>query len=131
VTLALLALLGACGSSGGFPDAPPPLPAPHPGTFALTWSLASSGGGAVTCAQANATKMVVAITDASSGAEFSQAFDCTLGDAVSGGLTPATYNLTFSLTNATGAIATTAPQAGLAIQSDHTTVVAPLAFTIP
>ncbi len=126
----MLAGACACGSGGGFSDAaaPPPLP-PHPGTIAVAWSLSSASGATTTCTDAGATKVTVALADAMSG-HFSATFDCVLGDAVTGALYPGTYDLGFSLENAVGAVATAAPQLGLMISADKTTIAAPVVFMV-
>jgi hypothetical protein len=133
VKAALLALLCSCGSGDGFPDAfAPPPPPPKPGTFSVRWTLMSTSAAMVqTCAQANATKVTVGITDEKTSDHSSISFDCGLGDALSGDLAVGTYDLTYTLLGTAGTIATGTPQMGIAITSNGTTPVTDVVFTVP
>jgi hypothetical protein len=126
-----LAFAAACGSGGGFPDAPKPPVPPDPGTFALDWSLVDSSQQPATCAQAGATTVTVALKDEASGDSSAAVFNCALGGAVSGALTPSTYDLNFTLSGSSGVIASAPPQTGIVIQSDLTARVMPIVFTVP
>jgi hypothetical protein len=123
--------LTACGSGGGFPDAHKLEPAPAPGNFSLTWSIANGSGSAETCAQVMATSVIVSTTNEATNDENSQQFSCTLGEAASGALFVGTYDLTFALVGSAGtAIATAPQQAGVVIQSNDTTAATPVTFVV-
>jgi len=121
LVVVLAVVLAACGSGGGFPDAPDVNPDPDPGTFGFSWMLTDATGHPTTCAQAGATVIRVSITDEATGDVDSALFACSLGDAVSGALFPSTYDLAFTLDGMTGALATAPTQTGVVIQSNRTT----------
>jgi hypothetical protein len=126
---ACLAACGSCGSGGGFPDsgAPPPV---DPGTFAISWVLTDTSGQPISCTDAGATTVHVGITQASNGEQFSTSFECGLGAAVSGELFVASYDLDFTLLDATATI-TTAPGQTATIQSDRAVSIGPITFVVP
>lgn len=123
----------ACGSGGGFVDAPKAEPPPPPGTLALDWSIQHAGGSAATCADVGATLVVLTVAGQSSGGTSSATFNCALGGAISGALTPGTYDAGFSLvgSGSSSPIAMGPPQTGVVIQSDMTTRVQPVVFSVP
>jgi len=125
-----LTLLAACGGSGGFPDAPPP-PSNVPGTFAVAWSLVDGNNQPITCAQANATSVNVGAVDEATSARFPSSFNCTLGDAASGALAAAIYDMDFSLLGGTSIIATAPAQLGVSIGANQTTQLTPIVFVVP
>ena len=123
-------LLVAC-NGGGFPDAPSEKPAPgDPGGFSVSWSITDAGGQPATCAQAKATSVSVGITDAVSMARASVTFDCGLGAAFSGALASSTYNVSFTLVDAQGTLATATTQTGVVVTANHTTQLAPVTFSL-
>ena len=119
----------ACGSGGGFPDAPKAEPS-APGTFEFAWSLTDSTGASTTCTQANATNVHVTIVQQPSGEQFASSFDCGLATAVSGALFPATYQMSFALLSGTTTLASAPAQTGT-IDSGRTTMLAPIVFSTP
>lgn len=121
----------ACGGGGGFVDAPVIEPPPNPGTFAVDWSLKHAGGSAAQCTDVGATLFVANLTDQKSGEHSAASFNCALGGAISGALTPATYDIGFTLAGSGGAIAMGAVQMGVVIQSDMTTRILPVVFDVP
>lgn len=131
--LALAVVVAACGSGGGFPDAPRAPDAAHPGTFTMSWTINSMASGMTeSCMQAGATQVLVGLSEEAPGTNaFSQPFSCTLGSAASGSITAGTYDFTFALTGASGVIAMGAPQMGITIQSDKTAQVMPVVFNAP
>lgn len=126
-----VALGFACGGGGGFVDAPVIEPPPNPGTFAVDWSIKHASGSAGTCMEIGATTFVVTLKDQKTGQSSSAQFNCALGGAVSGALTPATYDLGFTLAGSGSAIAMAAMQMGVVIQSDTTTRILPVVFNVP
>jgi hypothetical protein len=124
----ILCALAACGGGGGFVDAPGPEAALHPGELSVAWTLADSNG-ATTCEAAGAAKVLVGITD--NGSRDTAMFDCTLGSAITGALCVASYDVDFTLLDASGATVATAPaQHGVMVRSSETTKVATVAFVV-
>jgi hypothetical protein len=121
---------GACGSGGGFIDAPQPPPQPDPGTLSVTWKLTDANGNAMMCSQVNATTVVVDPKDSTTGSSFSASFACGLGEAISGSLPAATYDIRFYLTNSQGQLASATAQMGVVIQPDMTTKLMPVTFIV-
>ncbi len=130
--LAALALVacGACGSGGGFIDAPVPPPPPDPGTVSLAWTLTDASGNPKMCSDVNATTVFVDLKDTKTAASFSASFPCGLGEAVSGAIPAATYDVRFYLTGAQGQLATATAQTGVTIASDMTTKLMPVTFIV-
>jgi hypothetical protein len=124
-------LLG-CGSGGGFPDAPAKQPPSDPGTIALSWSLVDSSGSATTCGSANATSVVVAITQEGTAEQFGQTFACSFGQAVTGSLPMASYDLTFGLYDASSTLLSMgSAQTGLMVIPDMTAHSTNTVFVVP
>lgn len=127
-----LPLLAACGSGGGFPDAPRPADAAVPGTFAMSWTITSMATSMTeSCMQAGATQVLVGLTEETRGDAFSQPFACSLGSAASGSITAGTYDFTFALAGANGVITMAGSQTGVAIQSQKTAQLMPVVFSAP
>jgi hypothetical protein len=124
------AIMAACGGGGGF-DARDTEPAVLPGSFSVAWALRSANGQSETCAQVNATLVVVGIHDERSDERASVSFSCGLASGFSGALTPSTYDFSFTLSGATTMIAAGAAQNGIAIAADTTTRLASVTFVVP
>ena len=122
----------ACGSGGGFIDAPKPEPPPPPGSFALDWTITKAGS-AATCADVNATQVVVTLQDEKTKQSSNATFNCAIGGAVSGAIDPATYDMGFALVGSGGgsAIVNGAPQMGIVVDSAQTAHVMPVTFAVP
>lgn len=128
--LGLLSWVASCGSGGGFIDAPAPPPPPDPGTVSAAWTLTDASGNPKMCSDVNATTVVVDLKDTTTGASFSAQFPCGLGQAVSGALPAATYDVRFYLTGMQGQLATATMQMGITIQPDMTTPLMPVTFIV-
>lgn len=129
--LAVVVLVAACGDTGGFPDAYVPPDAPAPGSIDVAWSLVDGTGSATTCAAVGATTVHVAIQNENTTDSFAQPFLCGNASGLSGAIPPGTYDLSYSLTNGSGAVlATGAPQTGVVVQSDLTATATPVVFTV-
>ena len=126
--LLCLCFVAACGDSGGFADAAEP-PPNDPGSFRISWLITTPAQQAQTCAQANATTVLVHIVDAASGERSNASFSCSLGQAVSGALFPATYDLSFELVGAAGTIATAPPQTIVVLPKETTQIGVVVFFT--
>ena len=129
--LLALFLAAACGSGGGFPDAPGPPDAALPGTFRMDWTIKTSGGQMTDCTTAMATLVVVNLHEEAGGGSFGAQFGCSLASGVSGPVTPGTYDLMFTLAGGSGAVAMAPPQTGIIILGQKTTQIAPVVFTLP
>ncbi len=127
----------ACGSGGGFVDAPKAEPPPPPGTLAVDWSIHHAGGSAATCTEAGAMLVVVTMQGQTMGGTSSQTFNCALGGAITGAINPGVYDVGFALvgtgsgSGSASTLATGAPQTGVVIQSELTTRVTPVVFSVP
>lgn len=126
-----LATLCACGSGGGFPDAPGVPDAARPGTFSLSWTIDNAMGQMQTCMQASASYVIVDLHEQTTGSSLSGSFHCDLGSAFSGSVAIGTYDITFELTGTGGTLAMAPPQMGVVIMSTKTTPLAPVVFTLP
>ena len=121
----------ACGGGGGFVDAPVIEPPPNPGTFAVDWTIKHASGSAATCMEVGANLFVANLKAQSNGQSSAASFNCALGGAVSGALTPGTYDIGFTLAGSGSAIAMAMTQMGVVIQSDTTTRILPVVFDVP
>jgi hypothetical protein len=129
--LAVAAFFG-CGDGGGFPDAPAKQPQQNPGTLALSWSLVDAAGSATTCGSANAQSVVVAITQEVTAEQFGQTFACAIGQAVTGSLPMASYDLTFGLYDPSNTLlAMGSAQTGVMVIPDTTANVGNVVFVVP
>jgi hypothetical protein len=130
----LLGTFIACGSGGGFPDAPAKQPPQDPGTLALSWTLVDETGSATTCGSAGAANVVVAITQEVTEEQFGQTFPCSLGIAVTGSLPTASYDLTFGLydgSNTLIAMGSGSNQTGVMVIPDQTAHLGNVVFVVP
>jgi hypothetical protein len=127
----VFALLGGCGSGGGFPDARGFPDSAAPGTFRLDWSIVNAQSQPRNCNQANATSVIVGLREETTGSALGASFHCDAGSGISGSVPIGTYDLTFTLVGISGNIATAPPQTGIVIQSLKTTQVSPIVFTLP
>ena len=125
-----LALFAACGSGGGFPDAPRAIDAAAPGTFAVMWTIDDASMQPVTCMQASATTVMVSFHETTTGAAYGQPFSCTLGLANSGAIPIGHYDFKFTLLSGSTQIATAPDQTNIAIQPAQTAQLAPLLFVL-
>jgi hypothetical protein len=127
----LLALLAACGSGGGFPDAPSIPDAAAPGSFRLDWSIVDAQSKPKTCANANATSVIVSLHEETTGGALSASFHCDAGSGISGAVPIGTYDLGFTLVGIGTNVATATAQNGVIVQSNKTTQLAPVVFKLP
>ncbi len=129
---AAAALAAACGSGGGFVDAPKPEPPAPPGSFSVDWTITKSGS-ASTCAAVGATSVVVTFQDEKTMQSASSTFSCALGGAISGAVTPATYDMGFALVGSAGSapLAMGPPQTGVVIGSAQTAHLTSIVFAVP
>ena len=120
-----------CGGGGGFPDAPRPIDAARPGTFAVAWTIEDMTMQPISCMTANADQVLINVENATTSDSFAQPFACDLGNAVSGAIPPGTYNFKFTLRSGSTLLATAPDQTGVAIQATLTAQLKPLTFVLP
>ena len=125
-----LALLAACGSGGGFPDAPRAIDAAAPGNFSVMWTIDDAAMQPVTCMQASATTVLVSLHETTTGSAFGQTFGCPLGLADSGSIPIGHYDFKFTLLSGSTQLATAPDQTNIAIQPAQTAQLAPLLFVL-
>jgi hypothetical protein len=129
IGIAAVLLAAACGSGGGFPDAPK-IVTLDPGTVSLSWKVEDPNRNSIPCSQVNATTVFVDVRDANTNAAFSATFDCNIGAGTSGALPAATYNIKFALTNNNGMIASAPPQNAVVVNPGKTTLLMPIVFVV-
>lgn len=127
--LLLVAMVAACGSGGGFPDAPV-ADAAIPGTFSLDWVVTDEGDRAIDCDVIGANSVtVLAHNRAFSGGE-TQVFSCRTGTGVSQALTPGTYDFEFQLVGDSDVIATAPAQFGVDVAPGDNVRLTPVTFKV-
>jgi hypothetical protein len=126
--LVLLAMV-ACDSSGGTGSAVQATSA-CPGSVSLAWSITSSSGLPLTCAQAGAANVAVRFQSRTGGVPVFIAFPCA-NDTGTSNLAPGLYDVTIALRDATGeTLATAPPQTSVAVAVGRTKVLAPVTFAV-
>ena len=134
LVLVTVTLVG-CGDGGGFPDAPPIDAPTPPGTFSLAWTVANTGGTAITCGQIGAQAVTATLRNRAIQGASTEVFSCSTLMGMSQALIPGTYDISFDLNGVggdpvTGVIATAPMQMGIVIQSGVNTPLMPLAFSV-
>jgi len=123
-------LAAGCGDDSGLPDARVGDGPPQPGTFSLSWTL-SDGGAPVTCEQARAITISVALLPEGAMFGFNDVFTCSTGHGTSANIAPSTYELRFKLVGAGGREVAPGPTVmGVVIRSGEDTKIAPIAFEV-
>lgn len=86
----------------------------------------------MTCGSANAQSVVVAITQEVTAEQFGQTFACAIGQAVTGSLPMASYDLTFGLYDPSNTLlAMGSAQTGVMVIPDMTANVGNIVFVVP
>jgi len=134
LVLVTVTLVG-CGDGGGFPDAPVIDAPPAPGTFTLAWTVANTGGMAITCDQIGAQAVTALLRNRAIQGGSTEVFTCSTLSGMSQVLAPGIYDIDFDLNGGggdpvTGVIATAPQQAGVEIKAGQNTVLTPLAFSV-
>jgi hypothetical protein len=124
-------MLVACGSGGGFPDAPTIPDAPPPGSFRIDWSIVDAQSKPKTCAAANSTAVIVGLREHTTGSALAASFHCDAGSGISGAIPIGTYDLAFTLVGLGGNVAVAPAQNGVIVQSNMTAQLAPVVFKLP
>lgn len=126
--LVLLAMV-ACDGAGGTATAAQAT-STCPGSVSLAWSITSSSGQPLTCAQAGATNVALRFQSRTGGVPAFIAFPCANSIGTSN-LTPGLYDVTTELHDASGArLATAPPQTTVAVAIGRTKVLAPVTFAV-
>ena len=122
-TLLALASSPACGSCS--PDTS------ARGTASAAWSINLLGRSA-TCARVGATSVSLFLHSRASGIDVTSTFACTDTEGTTSPVAAGTYDATFTLHAADGAILATAPtQASVTIGADQVAALALVAFAVP
>ena len=135
-TMALLALVvpaaGCSGDSGSADAAPMPDAMPPVGTVSLTWHL-TQGGADVTCADAGATLVTLALVRQGQGAGEADTANCSAGMVTTHTIHTGTYEVTLDLINAGGSSLLNSPvvQDGVEVTSQSDTPLGDVEFQLP
>jgi hypothetical protein len=125
--LVLLAMV-ACDSGGG--GTAVQATSTCPGSVSLAWSINSSIGRALTCAQTGAANVALRFQSRTGGVPVFIAFPCA-NDTGTSNLAPGLYDVTIALRDATGeTLATAPPQTSVAVAVGRTKVLAPVTFAV-
>ncbi|HPH69887.1 MAG TPA: hypothetical protein PLF40_29245 [Kofleriaceae bacterium] len=125
-----LVTAAACGSGGGFPDAPTKDAPPPKGTMTLAWRVESSTGETIPCAQVQGQSVVATIENTDAVGGTTELFSCVDGMGTSGPLAPGNYRMRMAL-NGSGTQLAEAPTVGnIKIVSDQDTAVPAQVFTV-
>lgn len=105
-TLVIMAFLAACGGGSSEPDAQVVDAPVMTGTIAFAWALEDPDSAALECVDVAAGSVSITATPAAGGFGQNDPFGCGVGQGVSRGLAPATYNVEFRLGATVGTLAT-------------------------
>jgi hypothetical protein len=122
--------LAACGSGGGFPDAPPPDQPGPTGTFSVSWSVIDQNSQPIACDRIAAQTMTVLTHNIAVEGGSTEPLGCSTGMGMSQGLTPGTYEMDFELAGTFGVLAMGAQQAGVEIVANTNVELAPVSFQV-
>lgn len=125
------ALVAACGSGGGFPDARPEPDATPLGTFSVDWSLVKMADGSpLTCDPIGAQAVTLVLRNRAFDGGFTEVFSCNTKMGTTPGVPIGTYDVNFELNGISGLIATAAEQRGLVVTAGANTPLQPVTFTV-
>jgi hypothetical protein len=122
-------LLAACGSGGGFPDAPG-VDAPPSGNFSLAWSVIDGTNQPVACDRIGAQSMTVLTHNRAFSGGSTQIFTCDTGMGQSQALIAGRYDFGFELSGTFGVLDTAPDQLDIPIPAGAITPLAPVAFQV-
>ena len=128
--LCLVLLLPACGSGGGFPDAPPADSRGPTGTFTVAWSVIDQNSQPISCDRIGAATMTVLTHNVAFEGGSTEPFTCSTGMGTSQGLIPGTYEMNFDLAGTVGMIARATRQIGIVINANSNTELMPVTFQV-
>jgi hypothetical protein len=126
----LFLALAACGSGGGFPDAPPPDRPVPTGTFSVAWSVVDQSSQPIPCDRIAAQVMTVLTHNLAFEGGSAEAFSCATGMGKSQGLAPGRYEMDFELSGTFGTLARGAKQVPVTIRSDENVELVPVTFQV-
>lgn len=127
--MALLGLLAivACEGTGGTATA---ATSTCPGSVSLAWSITTSNGRPLTCAQASATHVALRLQSRTGGTPVFTAFPCASNAGIAD-VAPGLYDVAIELHDASGArLATSPPQTSVAVAVGRTRVLTPVTFAV-
>jgi hypothetical protein len=124
-----LAATSACGSGGGFPDAPLP-DTPPTATFSLSWSVIDQDSQPVSCARIAGQSMTVLAHNKAYDGGNTQIFSCSSGMGMSQDVYAGEFDLDFELSGTFGLLAKAPSQLAVDIPAGTTTALQPLVFQV-
>lgn len=127
--LLLIAVVAACGSGGGFPDARV-TDATIPGTFSIDWVVTDEADRSVACDSISANSVTVLAHNRAFVGGSTQVFSCRTGSGVSEALPPGLYDFVFQLVGQNGEIATAPEQRGIEVKPGGNVRLTPLTFKV-
>ena len=121
--------LAACGSGGGFPDAPLP-DTPPTATFSLTWSVIDQNSQPVSCARIAGQSMTVLAHNKAYDGGNTQIFSCSSGMGQSQDVYAGEFDLNFELSGTFGLLARAPTVNSIDVPAGTNTPVPPLVFQV-
>jgi hypothetical protein len=122
-------LLAACGSGGGFPDAPAPDAAPV-AKFSLSWSVIDQNSQPLPCSRIAGQSMTVLAHNKAFDGGIPEIFTCAGGMGTSQDVVAGTYRFDFELSGTFGVLATAPEQNDVELPADTVTPLMPLTFQV-
>lgn len=124
-----LGATAACGSGGGFPDAPRP-DTPPTATFSLTWSVIDQNSQPLPCARIAGQSMTVLAHNKAFDGGNTEIFSCSSGMGQSQDVYAGEFDLAFELSGTFGLLATAPPVNSIEVPAGTNTPVPPLVFQV-
>ena len=124
-----LTAAAACGSGGGFPDAPP-VDSPPTATFSLTWSVIDQNSQPVSCARIAGQSMTVLAHNKAYDGGNTQIFSCSSGMGQSQDVYAGEFDLNFELSGTFGLLARAPTVNSIDVPAGTNTPVPPLVFQV-
>lgn len=126
---ALTAVLTACGSGGGFPDAPPPDSPVIGGTVSLQWSLTDTAGQPITCEQIAGQTVTLVLHNKSEAGATTEVFTCDSMAGTTPKVSPGVYDIRFELSGNVGLLAEV-PAQDITVLSNQNATLQPITFVV-
>jgi hypothetical protein len=119
----------ACGSGGGFPDAPLP-DTPPTAQFSLSWSVIDQDSQPLACSRIGGPTMTVLAHNKAYDGGNAEAFSCSSGMGTSQAVYAGTFDLDFELSGVFGLLARAPSQLSVDIPVGSVTPLQPLVFQV-
>jgi hypothetical protein len=124
-----LCLTAACGSGGGFPDAPP-ADTPPTARFSLTWSVIDQDSQPLSCARIGGPSMTVLAHNKAYDGGNTESFSCSTGAGQSQDVYAGEFDLDFELSGSFGLLARAPSQLSVSVPEGSITPLQPLVFQV-